>query len=105
MTKSQLEKGQNLLANLEAHGKLLEMVKCSGAIVIGSTGTVAAQSTEIFSTGRPANSYLNSGLLLGLEGDFLGNPEIRELCRNFHGKLISLIEEEVASLQLKFEKL
>ncbi len=105
MTKSQLEKGQNLLANLEAHEKLLEMIKCSGAIVIGTTGTAAAQSTEMFNTGRPANSYLNSGLLLGLEGDFLGNPEIRELCRHFQEKLTGIIEKEVDGLRLKFEKL
>lgn len=94
-----------MLANLEAHEKLLKMIKCSGAIVIGTTGTAAAQSTEMFNTGRPANSYLNSGLLFGLEGDFLGNPAIRELCRHFHSELISLVEEEVACLQQKFDEL
>ena len=106
MTKEKLEKAQAALANLEAHQRLLETIRQSGAIVIGPTHEVVAKSTEVigYHQHTPGN-YFTGGLLIGLKSDFFANPKIRELCHHFHEELTHILEEEVARLQTKFENL
>ena len=105
MTKEKLEKAQAALANLEAHRKLLATIQESGAIAIGTSPEVTAQATHIINGHHPINHSFTGGMVIGLKSDFFANPKIRELCHHFHGELTRILEEEVAALQSKFEKL
>ena len=105
MTKEKLEKAQAALANLEAHRKLLETIRQSGAIAIGPAHEVTAQSTNLINGHSPISHSLTGGMVVGLKSDFFANPKIRELCHHFHEELTHILEEEVAALQSKFENL
>ena len=105
MTKEKLEKAQAALANLEAHRRLLETIRQSGAIAIGTSHEVTAQGTHIINGHNPINHSFTGGMVIGLKSDFFANPKIRELCHHFHEQLTRILEEEVATLQGKFENL
>lgn len=105
MTKEKFEQAKATLASLEEKRRILEIIKNSGAIIIGSTHEVNATLSDTFTSHQPISYSLSGGMVLGFKSRFFGNSKIRELCILFHKELTSILETEVAAIQSEFETL
>jgi len=105
MTKEKLEQAQAALDRLEDCQWLLESIRQSNIIAIGPSHEVTAKAAEVVTRHAVINHFLDSGMIIGLEGSFFDNPKIRELCCLFKQELAAIIEKEVESMQREFDKL
>ena len=70
MTTETLEKATGVLRNLKAHKELLQALEAATNIAIGSTDTLGVDRCNEVIRGWNEVPRLNSGLSIGLNGDF-----------------------------------
>ena len=105
MTIEQLEKGNEALRSLKAHQELLQALEGATNIAIGSTDTLGVDRSNEVIRGWNEVPRFSSGLAIGLNGDFFGNPNIREACQAFKEALVEAVRAEVERIHQEFSTL